>query len=317
MIFEFNNFYMNNEEYREELDNIIIYIDSPMATAATEVFRRNANVFDDETRDYLLQGDDPLDFVNLKFTKSSAESQGLNESKEPKVIISASGMCEAGRIRHHLKHHLWDSRSSIVFVGYQAQGTLGRALLDGVESVTLFGEEVQVKAQIHNLEGFSGHADQNGLFAWLAGFDVRPRHVFLVHGEEESKETFAKLVYEKLGYMPEVVTGNTEYELDMESNAIVNEAEARAQGIHFEEVQNIRKQISDIHDQLEHILYNANLVMGNDISEDKMVEINNMVQELEKASLGLGYAITPTYNPIDLEKETTKERKYQEGSDSI
>ena len=152
----------------KELDKIFVYIDSPMATTATEIFRRNAQVFDEETREYILKGDNPLEFKNLKFTRSSKESQDLNFNKEPKIIISASGMCEAGRIRHHLKHNLWNPKNSIVFVGYQGQGTLGRSLVEGIKMVTLFGEEIQVNAEIHNLEGFSGHADQNGLFAWLA-----------------------------------------------------------------------------------------------------------------------------------------------------
>ena len=125
LIFEFNKFYEEHSEYRREMDQLMVYVDSPMATTATEVFRKNAQVFDEETRDYILRGDNPLDFKNLKFTRSTAESQALNMDRNPKVIISASGMCEAGRIRHHLKHNLWDPKSSVIFVGYQAEGTLG------------------------------------------------------------------------------------------------------------------------------------------------------------------------------------------------
>lgn len=164
LIYELNKYYENrHSRYKKDLDKLNVYIDSPMATAATEVFRNNAQVFDQETREYILKGDDPLDFVNLKFTRSTEDSQQLNMNRSPKIIISASGMCEAGRIRHHLKHNLWDKKSSIVFVGYQAEGTLGRALLGGAKEVTLFGEPVQVNAEIYNLEGFSGHADRNGL----------------------------------------------------------------------------------------------------------------------------------------------------------
>ena len=125
LIFEFNKFYDEHSEYRKDLDKVMVYVDSPMATTATEVFRKNAQAFDDETREYILKGDNPLDFKNLRFTRSTAESQALNMNKEPKVIISASGMCEAGRIRHHLKNNLWESRNSVIFVGYQAEGTLG------------------------------------------------------------------------------------------------------------------------------------------------------------------------------------------------
>ena len=123
LIYQFNMFYEQHPEYQKQLENVNVYIDSPMATTATEVFKRNAQVFDEETKQYILSGDNPLDFKNLKFTRNTQDSQMLNSDRSPKIIISASGMCEAGRIRHHLKHNLWDSRNSIVFVGYQAEGT--------------------------------------------------------------------------------------------------------------------------------------------------------------------------------------------------
>ena len=231
LIYEFNRFYEDNREYDDDLDNVVVYVDSPMATTATEVFRRNSQVFDDETREYILRGDNPLDFKNLKFTRSTDESKALNFIKEPKVIISASGMCEAGRIRHHLKHNLWDARNSIVFVGYQAKGTLGRTLTDGAKKVTLFGEEIQVNAEIHSLEGFSGHADQDGLLTWISSFRQQPKQTFLVHGEDDSKKDFAKLVKDKLGYDPVVVLGNSEFELDMESSTLLNFDEANKKAV--------------------------------------------------------------------------------------
>ena len=187
LIYQFNMFYEQHPEYQSQLENVNVYIDSPMATTATEVFKRNAQVFDEKTKEYILSGDNPLDFKNLKFTRNTADSMMLNEDKSPKIIISASGMCEAGRIRHHLKHNLWDSRNSIVFVGYQAEGTLGRMLIEGAKEVKLFGETISVKAEIHNLEGFSGHADRKGLMDWLSGFRQEPEQIFLVHGELESK----------------------------------------------------------------------------------------------------------------------------------
>lgn len=290
LIFEFNRFYEENEKYKSELDKLNVYIDSPMATTATEVFKKNAQVFDDETKDYILRGDNPLDFKNLKFTRTTTDSQALNFDRAPKIIISASGMCEAGRIRHHLKHNLWDAKSSIVFVGYQAEGTLGRLLLDGAKDVTLFGEAVHVNAEIHNLEGFSGHADQSGLFAWLAGFVQQPKQIFLVHGEEDSKHAFADLVKEKLGYQCVVVEGNSEFELD--SAHLLNAEEAMAEGVDDEEVQAVRKKIADIHNSLEGILYNADLAMGSHIAPAKLVKLNNIVQELEKSTINLGASIT-------------------------
>ena len=291
LIYELNRFYDSNNEYRKELDKIFVYVDSPMATTATEIFRRNAQVFDEETREYILKGDNPLEFKNLKFTRSSKESQDLNFNKEPKIIISASGMCEAGRIRHHLKHNLWNPKNSIVFVGYQGQGTLGRSLVEGVKMVTLFGEEIQVNAEIHNLEGFSGHADQNGLFAWLAHFEQRPKQIFLVHGEEDSKKDFAKLVNEKLSYEPIVVMGNSEFELDMNKSEIVNMDSAREQAAEADKIQKVRDKLSSIHLDLEQILYSANLAVEENISDKKITLINNIIQELEKSTINLATAV--------------------------
>lgn len=292
LIYEFNKFYEENSEYKEEMDQLMVYVDSPMATTATEVFRKNAQVFDEETRDYILRGDNPLDFKNLKFTRSTAESQALNLDRNPKVIISASGMCEAGRIRHHLKHNLWDSKSSIIFVGYQAEGTLGKLLVEGGKDVVLFGEEIHVNAEIYNLEGFSGHADQDGLFSWLAGFRQKPKQIFLVHGEEDSKKDFGKLISDKLGYDPVVVLGNSEFELDMNTAKILNFEEAEEAAVEDEEIQAVRRQISDIHNDIESILYNTDLAMGRNISQDKLVKINNIVQELAKATMVLGSTVT-------------------------
>ena len=292
LIFEFNKFYDEHSEYRKDLDKVMVYVDSPMATTATEVFRKNAQVFDEETKEYILKGDNPLDFKNLRFTRSTAESQALNMNKEPKVIISASGMCEAGRIRHHLKHNLWDSRNSVIFVGYQAEGTLGRALINGAKEITLFGEEIQVNAEIYNLEGFSGHADRDALFAWAAAFRQKPKQIFLVHGEHDAKVSFAKLLEEKLGYDPVVVTGNSEFELDLDSAEILNMESAEKKEAEYEEIQDVRNKIAGIHEEIEHILYNADLAMGNNISEDRMIKINNIVQELAKATVNLGSAVT-------------------------
>ena len=291
LIYELNRFYDSNNEFRKELDKIFVYVDSPMATTATEIFRRNAQVFDEETREYILKGDNPLEFKNLKFTRSSKESQDLNFNKEPKVIISASGMCEAGRIRHHLKHNLWNPKNSIVFVGYQGQGTLGRSLIEGIKMITLFGEEIQVNAEIHNLEGFSGHADQNGLFAWLAHFQQKPKEIFLVHGEEDSKKDFAKLVNEKLSYEPVVVMGNSEFDLDMNKSEITNMEGASYQAAEEEKIQKVRDKLSSIHLDLEQILYSANLAVEGSISDKKINTINNIIQELEKSTINLATAV--------------------------
>ncbi|MDR1068209.1 MAG: MBL fold metallo-hydrolase, partial [Clostridiales Family XIII bacterium] len=213
LIYELNDLYENGGEFSEALKSICVYVDSPMATIATEVFHKNARVFDEEYKQKVLAGDDPLDFPNLKFTKTTEESMALNTMKEPKIIISASGMCEAGRIRHHLKHHLWEPNSSVVFVGYQAEGTLGRRLIEGVKTVKLFGDEIYVNAHIYSLEGYSGHADRNGLIAWAAGLRKPPAHLFLVHGELEAKQALARGIADAAGMHPTVVTEIAEFDL--------------------------------------------------------------------------------------------------------
>lgn len=290
LIYEFNRFYLERPEYKDELEKLTVYIDSPMATSATEVFRRNAQVFDEETKAYILKGDNPLDFPNLRFTRSTAESQALNMDRKPKIIISASGMCEAGRIRHHLKHNLWDPKSSVIFVGYQAEGTLGRMLTEGQKDVVLFGEAVHVNAEIYNLEGFSGHADKEGLLGWLSGFQVKPKQLFLVHGELDSKEALAASIRERLGYDPVVVTGVSEFEL--KKTEIVSKEEIYEDAIDNEAVEATKQRIIEIHDQIENLLYNTGLVMGEKISPEKMSRINDLVLALQKDSLNLGSVIT-------------------------
>lgn len=290
MIYEFNRFYEEHSEYKEELENINVYVDSPMATSATEVFRANVQVFDDETKEYILRGDHPLDFKNLKFTRSTEESVALNTNKEPKVIISSSGMCEAGRIKHHLKHNLWNPKSSIVFVGYQAKGTLGHSIVSGDKKVSIFGEKIQVNAEIYNLQGFSGHADKEGLLDWLEGFQKQPNEIFLIHGEEESKIEFAKAVKERLGYDCTVVDGDMEVTLTKQD--VVSIEEIKKELVAPEVLSDIKKKISSIHNALETILYNTHLVIDSNLSPEKVKDINNIVLELEKSTYSLGSVMT-------------------------
>ncbi len=289
LIYQFNMFYEHHPEYTDTLGKIYVYIDSPMATTATEVFKKNAQVFDEETKSYILSGDHPLDFPNLRFTRNTADSQMLNEDKSSKIIISASGMCEAGRIRHHLKHNLWDSRNSIVFVGYQAEGTLGRLLVEGAKEVKLFGEPIMVGAEIYNLEGFSGHADQKGLLDWLGGFQKEPKHIFLVHGETQSKIDFAAKVREVFGYEPIVVNGNTEYEL--ETGEVLSREDVIREALDQEDVEKLKDKLSSIKGELDTVIASAETAVSKDISPDKLTRINNIVQELEKASLNLGASV--------------------------
>ena len=289
LIYQLNRFYEGHSEYQKELSSIMVYVDSPMATSATEIFRRNAQVFDEETREYILRGDHPLDFKNLKFTRSVEESVALNHDQNPKIIISSSGMCEAGRIKHHLKHNLWNPKSSIVFVGYQAEGTLGRSIVKGDKRVTIFGEKIQVEAEIYNLEGFSGHADRDGLLEWVSGFQKKPGRIFLVHGEEEAKKAFAKTVKDALDIDCTVVRGNTEYTLSKDK--VISTEEALDERISPEALRQIKSRISSIHDDLERILYHTHLAMGSDLSPQQIIEIGNIVMELEKHTLNLGSVV--------------------------
>lgn len=177
-----------------------VFVDSPLAIEATNVFNQNIyGYFDDDAMKLIEQGINPISFPGLRTSVTSEESKAINFDDRSKVIISASGMCEAGRIRHHLKHNLWRPESTIVFVGYQAEGSLGRALLEGVKQVKLFGEPITVNAEIARLDGTSGHADQAGLLRWIRSFEQKPRHVFVVHGEDEVCDSFAALLQQQLG----------------------------------------------------------------------------------------------------------------------
>lgn len=191
-----------------------VYVDSPLAVEATSIFGKNAHqCFDDEARDLVLKGINPIGFPGLKLSITSDDSKAINFNQQPKVILSASGMCEAGRIRHHLKHNLWRPESTIVFVGYQTRGTLGRSLLEGAKEVRLFGETVEVKARITKISGISGHADKKGLLKWVNGFTERPpRRVFVVHGEDRVCDEFARTL-EDSGYIASAPYSGTVFDL--------------------------------------------------------------------------------------------------------
>ena len=185
----------------QEFPNFEVYVDSPLAIEATNVFTKNGkSCFDAEAKALVDKGVNPLVFPGLKLSVTSDDSKLINFDEKPKVIVSASGMCEAGRIRHHLKHNLWRPECTILFVGYQAVGTLGRKLIDGASAVKLFGENIEVSARIESLKGISGHADMKGLLDWLAGFESEVSHVFVVHGEDAVTDEFARTVTEKFGW---------------------------------------------------------------------------------------------------------------------
>ena len=188
------------ENLLPEFQNFEVYVDIPLAVEATTIFGKNVqDCFDDTALALVQQGINPIGFPGLRMAITSDESKMINFNDKPKVILSASGMCEAGRIRHHLKHNLWRKDSTILFVGYQVPGTLGNMLLNGAKEVKLFGETIEVQAKIENLPGISGHADVNQLTKWVSMFDPKPKRVFIVHGEDKVTEQFAAHIHEELG----------------------------------------------------------------------------------------------------------------------
>ena len=191
-----------------------VYVDSPLAVEATEIFYECGNeCYDQEALDLLAKGINPISFPNLQLTITTEESKAINEDTVPKVIISASGMCDAGRIKHHLKYNLWREDSTILMVGYQSQGSPGRRIQDGAKEIKLFGEDVAVRARIYTLPGLSGHADRLGLLEWIEGFKYKPRQVFVVHGEDKGAELFAETLSEKCGIRAAAPFSGTRYDL--------------------------------------------------------------------------------------------------------
>ena len=188
---------MKEQGMVRSVPNFKVYVDSPLAGEATRIFSGDLHGYLDEEAIAALKGGALFQFPGLEITETSEESKALNQDPTAKVIISASGMCDAGRIRHHLKHNLWRSECTVVFVGYQAEGSLGRRLLDGVKSVKLFGEEIAVRARIVNFHGLSSHADREGLLRWIGAFTPKPREVFVVHGESAVTEIYAQTLRER------------------------------------------------------------------------------------------------------------------------
>ncbi|NTV90755.1 MAG: MBL fold metallo-hydrolase, partial [Clostridiales bacterium] len=270
IIYELNQFYENGNGKLSKVMDIPVFVDSPLAVSATKVFRNNPDCFDEEARKYIENGDNPLDFPGLQFTQSADDSKALNERKGSAIIISASGMCEAGRIKYHLKYNLWRSESAIVFVGYQAEGTLGRKLVDGAKRVRIFGEEVTVKARVEMIEGFSGHADRDGLLEWLGRFNKKPRNVFIVHGEEKTMYAFSESIKQKFG-IDSFVPSRGEAFIVTPSRVLETEkpvAAVRA-GVKAEAYTYSRLEILEILDNIKDELAEVANIVRNDLKQEK------------------------------------------------
>ncbi len=276
LIYEIRNYYRNNDV--EEHLRVPFYIDSPMAISATEIFKRNTDAFDKETKDIILGGGNPLDFENLIFVRSHEESIRLNQVDFPKVIISASGMCTAGRVRHHLKHNLWKKKNSVIFVGYQANGTLGRILKEGVKKVKLLGEEIAVLAKIHSVEGFSGHADQTDLINWLSSFKKKPKRIFLVHGEEESTQALSQLIMEREG-ISTIIPG-IGYSFKIEEDVLKAYSGEVIEPIKRKE--NIKKELQEVYNQFESVANKTDRFIDDKVLEKNYDQLKNKLLELQK-----------------------------------
>ncbi len=278
----------NDEEFIQKYNTLMkapVYVDSPLAISATEVFKENMDLFDEETQEEMKKGDNPLEFPGLKFTITADESKALNEDKTPSIIISASGMCEVGRIKHHLKHNLWNPNSCILFVGYQAPGTLGYSIVNGAEKVKIFGEEIAVNARIEYLEGYSGHADQDGLMNFIYSFIKKPKQIFLVHGEEESQKILKQKIEEETK-LPVVITefGET-YELNNEEAKLTSKIEKKIPVNNRTEVlsrlEKLKEEILDMETCVKEDMSNKEL------RDEDIFRINEKIKDLEKHILNV------------------------------
>ena len=272
----------------EKIMNIPVYVDSPLAISATEIFKKNTELFEDEIQEKIKRGDNPLEFNGLQFTQTAEESKALNEDTRPAIILSASGMCDVGRIKHHLKHNLWNPNSTILFVGYQAPGTLGHSIVNGAKKVKIFGEEIAVNARIEYIEGYSGHADQTWLLNFVYSFTNPPKHIFLVHGEEEGQEVLKQKIEETSECKVTIPDFGDSFELDGDNPKLL--AETKEISIYrqefkrldlIEKIEELKEDIADI----ENVIMKQNIdTKDNDLKnlEDRVKDIQNQIQNLMK-----------------------------------
>ena len=289
ILYEINKLKEENddEEFKKKYKTLMkanVYVDSPLAISATEVFKENTDLFDDEVKAEILRGDNPLEFPGLQFTRTADESKALNEDQRPSIIISASGMCEVGRIKHHLKHNLWNPKSTILFVGYQAPGTLGFNIVNGAKKVKIFGEEIAVNARIEYIEGYSGHADQEGLMNFVYSFIKKPKHIFLVHGEPESQDTLKEKIEKETGIAVTIPEFGETYKVE-ETIEMTNKIERKVTKTLRTEIINrlntLKEEMKDMENYVKEDMSNENL------TDTDIFRINEKIKDLEKQILNV------------------------------
>ena len=277
----------NDEEFSRKYKTLMkvpVYVDSPLAISATEIFRQNTDLFEDEIKEKMEAGDNPLEFPGLKFTQTADESKALNGSAEPCIIISASGMCDVGRIKHHLKHNIWNPKNTILFVGYQAPGTLGYSIVNGAKKVTIFGEEIAVNARIEYIEGYSGHADQEWLMNFIYSFISKPKHIFLVHGEKEAQDVLRNKILEETGIGVSIPEYGETYDV-CEELKITNKIKVRkSPTIKQEILKRLEKLNAEMKDMEVYVKQDIN---DEQLRDEDMFRINEKIKDLEKQILNI------------------------------
>lgn len=273
----------DDEEFRREYDEIMsapVYVDSPLATSATEVFLKNLDCLDEFVQEDIREGKRPLDFPGLRFTQSVDESKLLNATANQSIIISASGMCEVGRIKHHLKHNLWRTDSTILFVGYQAIGTLGRKIVDGAKNVKIFGEEIGINAKVKYIEAFSGHADQTGLLKFVESFKKRPMQIYLVHGDEDAQNVLAQKISDDFSIPVEIPMRGDVYEVSdyRISKAYELKSPNEYKFIRLELIQ----KMENLRDELEDMTSYLNEDLKKETSDEEIKKVMEKLSELEQ-----------------------------------
>lgn len=273
---------ITDEEFKRRYKTLMkspVYVDSPLAISATEVFKENMELFDEETQAQIMQGDNPLEFPGLEFTRTADESKALNEDPKSSIIISASGMCEVGRIKHHLKHNLWNPKSTILFVGYQAPGTLGYSIVNGAKKVKIFGEEIAVNARIEYIEGYSGHADQEGLMNFIYSFITKPKHIFLVHGEPESQDILQAKIEEKTKIGVTIPEFGETYELN-EKVEMTHKIERKvANTLRNEIIGRLNRLKEEVKDMENYVIQDVD---DKNLRDEDIFRINEKIKDLEK-----------------------------------